>query len=60
MKLWTAETLAKEAGVTSTAIRQHLIAGNIQGTKLGPIWTITDEEAQRYLEKREKRKKKKK
>ena len=59
MKLWTTNSLAKTAGVDQATIRQLLIAGSIQGTKLGPIWTISDEEARRYLDKREKRKKKK-
>ena len=60
MKLWTTKELAEEAGVEQATIRQLLIAGSIQGTKHGRDWAISDDEAQRYLAKREKRKKRKK
>ena len=59
MKLWTTNDLAKKAGVDPATLRQYLIEGRIQGVKHGRDWAISDEEAQRYLKKREKRKKKK-
>ena len=53
---YTVTELAKKAGVTPTRIRQLLLDGTIQGTKHGETyrgyWTITSEEANRWLDTR--------
>lgn len=53
---WTSRELSKAAGVDPSRIRQLLLAGRLKGKKLGRDWLIPDEEAQRYLAEREKRK----
>jgi len=57
--LWTVSELAKEAGITTGAIRQMLLAGKIDGQKLGVYWVITDSVAQEWLKSRQSRRGKK-
>jgi hypothetical protein len=52
---WTVPELAKVAGVTDARIRQLLLGGRLAGFKHGPMWVITNHEAQRYLKSRQDR-----
>ena len=58
-KTWTVTELAQAANVSDARIRQLLLIGQLEGFKHGPLWAIPNSEAQRYLENREKRGKKK-
>ena len=52
---YTTVELAKEAGVNDSYIRQLLIAGKIDGHKLGTVWLISAEEGRRWLASRRER-----
>jgi len=52
---WTTTELARHLGVNDSYIRQLLLAGRLKGHKRGPIWLIPDEEVQRWLKSRRKR-----
>ncbi len=47
------EELAEAAGVSGVNIRQLLRRGVLKGHKRGGIWIIPQNEAERYLERRE-------
>jgi hypothetical protein len=47
--MWTAQQLAKRASVSDAHIRRLLIAGEIEGEKFGHIWSVSDDEAARWL-----------
>jgi hypothetical protein len=51
---WTTSSLAEAAQVDQSRIRQLLLAGKLQGQKLGRDWLIPYEEGQRWLEGRRK------
>jgi hypothetical protein len=40
---------AREIGISVNKLRSEQRAGRINGTKRGRIWTITDQEIQRYI-----------
>ena len=48
-EMWTTQQLAKRAGLTDAHIRHLLIEGEIKGKKFGHIWSVSDEEAARWL-----------
>jgi excisionase family DNA binding protein len=48
-EMWTAQQLAKRAGVSDAHIRRLLIRGEIEGEKFGHIWSVSDDEAARWL-----------
>jgi predicted site-specific integrase-resolvase len=48
--------LAEAAGVSVVNIRKLLLKGTLKGRKHGGVWVIPLEEANRYLEKRQGRK----
>jgi hypothetical protein len=56
-QLWTTKSLADAAGVSGTYIRRLLLSGKLDGTKLGRDWAITHEAAQKFLDRKDKRKK---
>jgi hypothetical protein len=47
--MWTAQQIAKRAGLTDAYVRSLLINGKIKGKKFGYVWAISDEEAARWL-----------
>jgi len=49
-RLWTAQDLAREAGVNDAYIRRLCLDGKIRGEKLGRQWLIRDADARRWLE----------
>lgn len=49
---WGTRELAEAAGVDDSYIRQLLLAGKLQGWKLGREWAIPDEVARAWLERR--------
>jgi len=49
---WTVKELAEWVGLNPSRIRQLLLAGEIKGHKRGPIWLVSNAEAQRWLENR--------
>lgn len=49
---WSVTELAKEARVTTGAIRQLLLAGSLEGVKIGKQWAIPDSKAQEYIQKK--------
>jgi len=51
-KAYTTTELASLAGLTSSRIRQLLIAGVIKGDKFGRDWSIPKLEAERWLKDR--------
>lgn len=53
-KIWTTSELADHIKVDPSYIRQLLLAKKIKGDKLGPIWVISDEEVERWLNSRRK------
>ena len=52
---WTTEELAAEAKLNPSRIRQLLLSGEIRGVKRAGIWFIPDDEARRWLDKRNER-----
>jgi hypothetical protein len=55
---WSTVELAEAAGVDDSYIRQLLIAGKLEGFKLGPVWAIPAEVGQQWLDERRARRKK--
>jgi len=49
---WTAQDLAKAAGINDSYIRRLLIAGKLDGEKIGRQWLIRDQVARAFLLKR--------
>ena len=47
---WTASELARAIGVDPSRIRQLLISETIKGVKFGKMWTVSDIEAKRFIE----------
>lgn len=45
----TVTQLAKLAGVSTQRIRQLIAEGTIKAQKFGPIWQISNTEAERWL-----------
>ncbi len=59
MQEWlTTKELAEIAGTSQTRIRQVCSAGDLKATKRGRDWTISRQEAERWLAKRRKPRKK--
>ncbi len=52
---WGTVELAKAAGVNDSYLRQLLLAGKLQGYKVGQTWLIPDDVARAWLEERQKR-----
>lgn len=52
---WTTGLLASEAGVDDSYIRRLLIAGKLDGYKLGREWLIEDEAARAWLASRKRK-----
>lgn len=48
-QFWTAQELAKAAGVDDSYIRYLLIHGKVQGQKFGKAWMIADRDAKAFL-----------
>jgi len=46
---WTAQELAKAAGVDDSYVRRLLIGGRLQGQKFGKAWMIADRDAKAFL-----------
>jgi excisionase family DNA binding protein len=44
----TLRQAAAELGITPDTLRQQIKAGALRGRKVGPIWTITRAELERY------------
>lgn len=44
------EQIAKQAGITPRAVRNHIRDGLLQATRVGRIWVITQDAAEQYLE----------
>lgn len=38
-------------GVTADTLRQQIKAGRLRAAKVGPVWTVTAKEVERYREK---------
>jgi len=51
-RLWTAQDLAREAGVNDAYIRRLLIDKKIRGEKVGRQWLVRDKDALVWLERR--------
>lgn len=51
--VWTVTELAQEAGVSTSAVRQLLRAGSLKGQKQGAVWLVPDDEAKRWLNKKQ-------
>lgn len=47
-KLLTLANAAALLGVTPDTLRQQAQAGRLRAEKLGSIWTVTEEEVERY------------
>ena len=50
--LWNATTLAKATGLSGRHIRRLIAAGTIKAQRATREWTITDEEANRFIQSR--------
>ena len=46
---WDTKTLADRAKVRQNFVRQEIQAGRLQARKIGGVWVIADEDAQRWL-----------
>jgi hypothetical protein len=46
---WTTTELSRRARCEPSLIRQYLLSGRISGIKRGSFWLIPDEEAQKFL-----------
>lgn len=44
----TLREAAELLGVTADTLRQQVLAGHLRAKKLGPIWTVTPGEVERY------------
>ncbi len=53
--VYTASSLADEAGVNVTYVARLCRLGKIRAEKVGPIWLIQREEARAWLERRRQR-----
>jgi excisionase family DNA binding protein len=51
-KPYTASELARKAGVTPGYVARLCRKGSLEATKVGGVWIISPEVAQRWLEKR--------
>lgn len=49
-RLWSTDELAGAVGVTQRWIRRLCATGQIQATRVGRDWIISDEEARRVIE----------
>ena len=49
----TAQDLAKKAGVSQSYISRLCRQGRVKARKLGPVWLISQDAAQDYLEARQ-------
>lgn len=47
---WNTTELAARAGRTPRTIRNHIRIGYIQAQRRGPIWVVSVEEGQKYLQ----------
>lgn len=48
-RLWSVEEVADAVGLTPRRVRQMCASGEIQATKVGRDWVISDEEARRVI-----------
>lgn len=53
-ELWTTTQLAEAANVSTAYLRRIMIEGRLKGEKLGHIWTISNDEAQKFLNRKDK------
>jgi len=51
-QLWTATSLAAEAGVAKSYVARLCRTGRISAQKFGSVWMISDEEGRRWLDER--------
>lgn len=39
---------AKRLGVTADTLRQQIHSGSLKARKVGPVWTVSEREVERY------------
>lgn len=44
----TLKEAAEKLGVTPDNLRGRLAAGSLRGRKIGPVWTVSERELERY------------
>jgi excisionase family DNA binding protein len=48
MAALTLEEAAASLGVAASTLRVQMRNGKLRGTKVGPVWTVTPKEVERY------------
>lgn len=46
--MMTLSQAAAALGVTAATLRQQVAAGRLRAEKLGPLWTVTERDVERY------------